>query len=210
MTTPLPMFPLGSALVPGMLLPLHVFEPRYRQLVRDVVAGDGRFGVVLITHGHEVGGGDQRARVGTIAEMVDTREYDDGRWGVVAVGRTRFRVREWHPDDPYPRAVVDDWPDEHRGDSDPSTPDATLDAIEQRLLTVVDLATRLGIEVEYPDLAEGPTTAVWQAAFAAALGPQDIQGLLTCPGLSQRLPRLAGLLDDRIDVLRFRLATSPD
>lgn len=203
--TTLPMFPLGSALVPGMLLPLHVFEQRYRELVRDVVQGDGLFGVVLITHGHEVGGGDQRADIGTIAQVVDTREYEDGRWGIVAVGRTRFRVSQWLPDDPYARAVVVDWPDEHGVEDGQPEPDADLEAIEQRLLTVVDLATRLGVDVDYPELAEEPATAVWQAAFTAALGPQDIHGLLTCPGLAQRLPRLAALLDERIDVLRFRL-----
>ena len=57
----LPMFPLGTVLLPGAVLPLHVFEPRYRQLVQDCLAGEPEFGVVLIERGSEVGGGDQRA-----------------------------------------------------------------------------------------------------------------------------------------------------
>lgn len=204
MSTTIPMFPLGSALVPGMVLPLHVFEARYRALVTDVLAADGIFGVVMITHGHEVGGGDRRTRVGTTAQIVDAQESDDGRWGVMAVGRSRIRVIEWLPDDPYPQAVVRDWPDE---DSPGDVTDMTdvVDGIAQRLVTVVDLAARLGIEVDYPQLAEDPATAGWQAAFGASLGAQDIHDLLICSGPGQRLPELAAMLDRRIDVLRFQV-----
>src|SRR5439155_458702 len=65
--TPLPMFPLGTVLFPFVVLPLHVFEPRYRALTRDCLAGSGEFGVVLIERGLEVGGGDERFPVGTVA-----------------------------------------------------------------------------------------------------------------------------------------------
>ncbi|WP_415830929.1 LON peptidase substrate-binding domain-containing protein [Janibacter anophelis] len=58
----LPMFPLGTVLLPGNPLPLQVFEPRYLAMLRDIAGGDGRFGVVLIERGFEVGGGDQRLR----------------------------------------------------------------------------------------------------------------------------------------------------
>ena len=87
-----PMFPLGSVLVPGMILPLHVFEPRYRALVRDCTAGDGEFGVVLIERGSEVGGGDARTDVGTMARIVQADELPDGRFAVGAVGMRRIRV----------------------------------------------------------------------------------------------------------------------
>src|SRR5690606_29548107 len=100
------MFPLGSVLVPGMVLPLHVFEPRYRALVRDCLAGDGEFGVVLIARGSEVGGGDVRTDAGTLARIVRVDEADDGRFAVVAVGLRRIRVVRWLDDDPYPRAEL--------------------------------------------------------------------------------------------------------
>ena len=109
--TELPMFPLGGVLFPSMVLPLHVFEPRYRALVRDCLDGDGEFGVVLIERGSEVGGDDVRTDVGTMAHILQAEELDDGRWVVAAVGTRRLRVRSWLPDDPYPRAAVDDWPD---------------------------------------------------------------------------------------------------
>ncbi len=74
------MFPLGTVLLPGMPLSLHVFEPRYRQMVDDCRAGDGTFGVVLIERGSEVGGGDVRTDVGTLTRIVEARELPDGRW----------------------------------------------------------------------------------------------------------------------------------
>src|SRR5256885_14347474 len=101
----LPMCPLGTVLLPFAHLPLHIFEPRYRALVKDALAGDGEFGVVLIERGQEVGGGDARFAVGTIARIVQTAELPDGRGLPDAVGTERFRGTEWPPDDPHPPAL---------------------------------------------------------------------------------------------------------
>src|SRR5690349_16753436 len=106
-TAPVPMFPLGTVLFPYALLPLHVFEPRYRMMMQHVLDGDREFGVVLIERGSEVGGGDSRFDVGTIARVVQIAELPDGRYAVSTVGIRRFRVRRWLDDDPYPRAEID-------------------------------------------------------------------------------------------------------
>ena len=74
----LPMFPLGTVLFPHGVLPIHVFEPRYRAMVDDCLAGDARFGVVLIERGSEVGGGDTRFHVGTVAQIVQAGKMPDG------------------------------------------------------------------------------------------------------------------------------------
>ena len=74
------MFPLSAVLFPHATMPLHVFEPRYRQLMRDCLAGDARFGVVLIARGPEVGGGDERNRYGTRGIITEAAELTDGRW----------------------------------------------------------------------------------------------------------------------------------
>src|SRR4051812_45485804 len=100
----LPMFPLGTVLFPYALLPLHVFEPRYRMMMRGVLRGDQEFGVVLIERGREVGGGDTRFALGTLARVVRATELDDGRYALTAVGVRRLRVDEWLADDPYPQA----------------------------------------------------------------------------------------------------------
>src|SRR5437868_10301767 len=103
----LPMFPLGMVLFPTQLLPLHVFEPRYREMTRDLLAGDGRFGVVLIERGSEVGGGDTRSDCGCVAQLVQAQQAADGRYALMAIGVERLRVLQWLPDDPYPRAMVE-------------------------------------------------------------------------------------------------------
>ena len=66
--------------LPRSVLPLHVFEPRYRALVADCLAGSGEFGIVLIARGSEVGGGDERVGVGTVARIGDASPLSDGRW----------------------------------------------------------------------------------------------------------------------------------
>lgn len=199
----LPMFPLGTVLLPGMVLPLHVFEPRYRQLVQDVLKDDRRFGVVLIERGHEVGGDDSRTAVGTVAEIVRAEELDDGRWVLVAIGTDRIRVDEWLSDDPYPCARVSTWPD---NDSDV---DAELLAdVGRKLQRVLGLAAELGEEVPDVDLDESPLKASFQAVILSPLGPQDTQHLLVQPDGQERLAHLADLLDDQEQVLRFRLGAA--
>src|SRR5690606_26109954 len=80
----LPAFPLGSVLLPGMALPLRIFEPRYRQMIRTVLDAEPyEFVVVLIERGSEVGGGETRADVGCVAQVVEAREYPDGQWAVL-------------------------------------------------------------------------------------------------------------------------------
>src|SRR5690348_16816172 len=96
-----PMFPLGTVLFPHSVLPLHVFEPRYRAMMRDVLAADQEFGVVLIERGSEVGGGDTRFSTATLAHVVSATELPDGRYALTAVGVSRVRVEQWLPDDPY-------------------------------------------------------------------------------------------------------------
>ena len=102
----MPMFPLHSVLFPTAALPLQVFEARYLRMIDEVLEADRRFGVVLVTRGSEVGGGDERADTGTIARVVRVGALDDGRLTVVALGERRLRVVDWLADDPYPLATV--------------------------------------------------------------------------------------------------------
>src|SRR5271156_3994567 len=103
------MFPLSAVLYPHAQIPLHIFEPRYRALTRDCLAGDSRFGVVLIERGSEGGGGDQRLPGGTRAIITKAAALSDGRWLLIVRGDVRIRVGEWLDDDPYPLAMVEEW-----------------------------------------------------------------------------------------------------
>jgi Lon protease-like protein len=97
----LPLFPLQTVLIPGMSLPLRIFEPRYRRLLHDCQAADRRFGVVLIRDGHEVGDTAVPHDVGTVAEIVSATPLGDDTFKVATTGRQRFRIAQLHHDRPY-------------------------------------------------------------------------------------------------------------
>lgn len=200
------MFPLGTVLFPHMVLPLHVFEPRYRAMMHDVLDGDREFGVVLITRGHEVGGGDARSGIGTVARVVDAEELDDGRWVVVGVGTRRIDVVRWLDDDPYPRAEVAD-----RAEAPPAGSRqevvARLAEIVPRLRRVLAMRLDLGSGGVAPtfDLDPDPTVACWQLAAFSPITAFDAQRVLETDAGDARLDCLATLLDEVAEALDFRL-----
>lgn len=109
----IPLFPLHTVLCPGIVLPLHIFEDRYRALVRDCVEGAAPFGIVLIRDGREVGGGSiSFSAIGTLAEIREARRYPDGRYDLLVVGTKRFAITDVTTDrQPYLVAeatVIDD------------------------------------------------------------------------------------------------------
>ncbi len=198
------MFPLGTVLFPHAQIPIHVFEPRYRKMVEDCLGGDGDFGIVLIERGHEVGGGDTRFGVGTLAHIVQAARIPDGRWMLAAVGTRRLRVTEWLPDDPYPRA--------HVTLLDEVAPSGKVEAqireVEQALRRVHALRTELGVPaVADISLADDPARAGFEAAALAPIGPLDAQSLLELDDVAARLEQLLALLHDEANVLEFRLSS---
>jgi Lon protease-like protein len=200
----LPMFPLGTVLLPSVVLPLHVFEPRYRTLTQDCLDGDGEFGVVLIERGSEVGGGDTRTSVGTVARLVEAVPYPDGRWALATVGTRRIRIHRWLGDDPYPRAEVEDW-------DDPPADDGLAGALADTvalLRRVLAQRSELGDDVAPAthELSDDPVLASYQAVALSPLGPADRQALLESPSASARVTSLRGLLDEESDTLARRLA----
>lgn len=212
MSDALPMFPLGSVLLPGAVLPLHVFEPRYRALIGDCLHQDvPAFGVVLIAQGSEVGGQDVRTDVGTRARIVQVAELGDGRFAVVAVGAERFRVTRWLPDDPYPRAEVEEWPDVPDFESDADQLGRLADQVTARVRRATALALELGDPVVDPGstIDGDPTVASYQLAIMAPVGPLDRQQILMAPHARGRLETLAHLLDDVEALLQFRLDSAP-
>jgi uncharacterized protein len=185
------MFPLSTVLFPEAGLPLHVFEERYRTLMGDCLASDGEFGVVLITRGSEVGGGDARTDVGTVARIANVAELDDGRMLVVATGVRRVRVVDWLPDDPYPRALVEDLPDPGA-----RCPGDVLTGAEGSLRRLRSLMSELGDVPALPHslrISGEPDGIGWQLCDMAPLVSLDLQRLLVADGLEARMRLLAEL-----------------
>ncbi len=201
------MFPLGTVLLPGSILPLHVFEPRYRRMVDDCLAGPREFGVALITRGREVGGGDARAMVATVARIAQHRRLDDDRRFVLAVGLRRVRVDEWLADDPYPRALVTDWPDdEHHVEP------GRIEHVAGLVRGTIALAEQLGEAVGDVEsvIVDDPSYASYQLAALAPLGPFDQLAMLNAPGPAARLDALEQAVADVWAGLRFRLDLPPE
>jgi Lon protease-like protein len=191
------MFPLSTVLFPLAGLPLHVFEDRYRRLMADCLDGDGEFGVVLIARGSEVGGGDQRLDLGTVARISHVGMLEEGGMLVIAQGIGRVRVVRWLEDDPYPRAEVEDIP------SSPGTDMArTAAAAETSVRRLRSLLSELGDVPALPHdlvLSERDEELCWQLCELAPLTALDRQNLLASDGLQRRLELLVQLCDDRAD-----------
>jgi Lon protease-like protein len=195
------MFPLGTVLFPHALLPLRVFEPRYRTMTARVLGDDGEFGVVLIERGSEVGGGDTRFDVGTVARVVRAQELPDGGYALATVGIRRVRITRWLPDDPYPLAEVIDV-------AEPVHPGATdVDTARRRARLALDdvVALYRQLDARVPDLppvSDEPEQASYEMAALAPIGPLDAQRVLETVRVLDRLTLLAELLDDHARVVR--------
>jgi Lon protease-like protein len=210
----IPLFPLSHVLLPGMPLPLHIFEQRYRDLLDDV-SGSGRtaaFGVVALRRGTEaVAAGTDNGvdveEVGTLAEILEIDPNDDGTSDVLSVGSRRFRVLRLLPDDgSYLRAEVE-FLDE---------PDGELTAEQERrareLLDVFDsLLVRLAGRATGSELPDDANQLSYQVAARLPLAPIERQQLLADDTTATRLKRVARLLRREIALLRRTrsIAVSP-
>lgn len=103
----IPLFPLRTALFPGMPLPLRIFEERYKTMVSELLQTGGQFGVLLIREGQEVGGGAVPYKVGTLARITECEELPGGRYVLSAKGTRRFRLRKMLPPRPYPYGEIE-------------------------------------------------------------------------------------------------------
>jgi uncharacterized protein len=183
----MPMFPLDSVLLPGMPMPLRIFEERYLKLLGDLVTQENpEFGVVLIERGSQVGGGDKRMNIGTIAAVTNIGTSEQF-YGLESVGTQRFRVNAWLPDDPYPIADIDFLPD--------LIWEETLMPVRVHLETKV--RQLLAFASEFGDLQYGadvvlsddPIDACWQLAGILPIGSLDQADLLECRSAEELLSR---------------------
>ncbi len=223
MAEALPLFPLGTVLFPGRLLPLHIFEDRYRTLVRELLSrpeGRGReFGVVAIRQGWEVGEGEVPALydVGCTAELRQATAYDDGTFDILVVGRRRFRlVGVDAAAGPYLCAEV-----EYLADArERPTPEPLVAAVRRLFRDYAHLAG-LSVEPSDADLPVEPRALSHLVAATSTLPLDDRQRLLACADLPARLKAERALLSREVGLLRelravpvplteLRLPTSPN
>ena len=197
------MFPLGTVLLPGGVLPLHIFEDRYRELIDYCLSNESQFGIVLIERGHEVGGGDVRASVGCLADIIQHERLPDGRANLVVLGTSRINIKGWKSDDPYPMA----WVTECADISNEESLDRALEVL-QRLRVFVEAAQSQGYKVQPIDeeaVAVGVEVAelTYRIANLTPSGPFDRQRLLKAPSCEERLD----IIDEQLQGLEEILST---
>jgi uncharacterized protein len=204
MSEKLPLFPLGTVLYPGMLLPLHIFEERYRQLVRDLLDGPDppRFGVIAIRKGRETGVDGVHAlyEIGCTATLRRVAEYPDGRYDIVTVGTQRFRLLSLDQSLPY-----------LQGEMEPLTDDVTDPDAAAPLVRAVQVAFRAYVEalaergsavVKIDDLPDEPALLSFVVAAAMVIDLSEHQRLLAEPDAISRLSAQRSLLAQETGMLK--------
>jgi Lon protease-like protein len=187
----LPLFPLDLVLLPGSPLPLHIFEPRYREMISECLEQKRPFGVVR-TSGEDVAG------IGCTAEILSvTKKYDDGRMDILTRGVDRFEVLEVNEDRAFLRAEISLVQDDNDED-DASRPAQPL--VEQAVRLHAEIAKLAGAELSEPD--ETATNLSFLLAGSLPLDLDFKQSLLSTLSETKRLEAVVGYLDAVLPGLR--------
>jgi len=213
MSTRLPLFPLGSVLYPGLVLPLHIFEDRYRQLVADLLAGPKpqEFGVIAIKHGRETGvdGVSALYQTGCTAVLRRVERHDDGRFDLITVGTHRFRLISLGAPDPYFTGEVELLPDQPGEEAEAA---ALVPAVQQAFRAYLGvLSERGGAHITLPELPDEPLLLSYLVAAAVVVDLPVKQQLLEAPDGRHRLEAERALLAKEMKLLRSLTASpAPD
>jgi Lon protease-like protein len=190
----LPLFPLNTVLFPGQVLPLHIFEDRYRVMIRRCLAEDTPFGVVLIKQGHEVGESAEPHRIGTVARIVESSHLPDGTMNILTVGTERFRVRKLFHDQPYLRGEVESFPMPEPADVEALS--GLAERVRIQIRRYIELiAEAAGLQIQIGEIPETPQQVGYLAAVALQVENKEKQALLDCASLP-------GILADEMTLLR--------
>lgn len=184
------LFPLQAVLFPGATLPLHIFEPRYREMVGRCLEHEEPFGICLILEGEEVGGPAIPHRIGTEAAIIAAQRYRDGRYDIVVEGRRRFEVTSLERTRPYLRADVR-FLEEPEGEEDPGLAEAVAKLFEG-VLESVELSGQAVIDETWKDL--DARSLSYKVASALPVGEDAKQEILEIPDTAARLRRVAEAL----------------
>jgi len=204
MSETLPLFPLGAVLYPGMVLPLHIFEERYRQLVRDLMdkPEPRRFGIIAIRKGREtgVGGVQSLYEIGCTATLRRVEQYPDGRFDIVTVGTSRFRLVALDQSLEYLQGEVEPLTDDV---ADPDAAAPLVRAVQVAFHSYVDALTEGGgAVVKVDDLPSEPTLLSFLVAAAMVIDLPERQSLLAEPDAVRRLSAQRSLLARETAVLK--------
>jgi hypothetical protein len=208
-TFEVPLFPLSAVLFPHLLLPLYIFEERYKLLVNRCLADSAPFGVVLIKVGKEVGGPAVPHTVGTLARILHSQRESDGKMHISALGEARFKLLDWWRSEPYLTGRAMLWEDAMGEEARV----AILDNEARPLLRAcLSLQMKLANQPFSPEEVElPPDSATLSYLIGAALELENLekQRLLEIPDVERRLGAEIDLLTRNNERLEARLAERP-
>jgi uncharacterized protein len=204
----MPLFPLDVVLFPGMVLPLHIFEPRYREMINRCMDEDIPFGVVLIEEGREVGGTAKPYSIGTAARIAKVDNLPDGGMNITVVGTQRFRILELDKSHSYLSAKVAQFPITN---GSTKAAEEMVHRVRPKLIEYVDLLSEASqTELKLDRLPEEPTTLAFLVAIALQVDNSDKQKLLAIQGVPEILDRERYLLSCETLLLRHMIQTQGD
>lgn len=198
----IPLFPLNTVLFPGMPLPLHIFEDRYKEMVSDCLNSGQPFGVVLVEEGET--GGDPLARphmIGCTAEIAQVQPLDGGRMLILTVGRERFRIVRFDYGKPYLVGVVEDAPLLDETEASLLEVTAELEPLVEEYLEI--LARAGSVEYEGDQLPEESLELIYLAATLIQLDAGEKQELLDADRASNLAHKLTRLYRRELELLRW-------
>jgi Lon protease-like protein len=204
MSEMLPLFPLGAVLYPAMLMPLHIFEDRYRQLVRDLLAGPEprQFGVIAIRKGRETGvdGVHSLYEIGCTATLRRVDRLDEGRFDIIIVGARRFRLLGLDETQPYLQGEVEPLATEP---VDPAAAEPAVREVQAAFREYLDALTEWGgATVRLEQLPDEPSLLSFIVAAAVVIDLPERQALLAESATVRRLTAERALLSRETAMLR--------
>ena len=180
----LPLFPLNTVLFPGMVLPLHIFEERYKLMINRCLEEERPFGVVLIREGQEVGPGAVPYSIGTTAMIAQVNSLEEGRWNIITIGGERFRLQTLRHDLPYLLGSAEPWPLTGAESDRAQRQVEPVQALFRQYLSLLAQAQGHRIDVEVPG---EPRLLALVVAIAMQLPMPQKQQLLTRPTVADML-----------------------
>jgi uncharacterized protein len=209
MSETMPLFPLGTVLYPGLVLPLHIFEERYRELVGDLLDGPEPqdFGVIAIRKGRETGvdGVSALHEIGCTARLRQVMRHDDGRFEVVTVGTQRFRLLGLDHSRSYLQAEIERLAEET---GDEASAALAVQAVQRTFREYLDaLASQGAAQISVPELPDEPVLLSYLVAASMIVDLSDRQVLLAEPDAVGRLAAERTLLVRETRILRTLTST---
>jgi Lon protease-like protein len=200
-TERLPLFPLNTVLFPGMVLPLHIFEDRYKLLMQRILEGDRRFGALLIRDGYEVGPVAEPYEVGTVAEVTAVARLEDGCMNISTTGSRRFRAVRLYRDQPYLTGDIEYLPEQYTRSEKLLELQEDVERLSHDYVTMtLTLTDEQRRHVQFP---RDPLILSYKVAgLLVAIQPGEAQELLASPTLEHRLFCEAMLLRRELTILR--------